>query len=294
MQSHKVKEYTNHRSEIARFYDARVENLADLNARLAWTLTRPAHHHAGLVRLDAPVPDVSDPEVAMVWLYCTEEALCDFLWTIISGLSQLRPRRVLDLGCGEGGTAARFYELTERKDLTVAGITLSPKQQQIATHNCPSGQFVLGDMVSPDTLPGQQFDVVYAIESTEYLGTPGLARLMERVADWLVPSGLFIVIAGTKSPKLPHDHPVVQAFDAHYKTHLSSSDDYRHAAAKFGFKAAAEMDLAPATLPYWRARRDNPELRNSKDGSVENLISHVLENGQGEYRLWAWYRADGK
>ena len=294
MPSHKVKRPTNHRSEIASFYDARVENLADLNARLAWTLTRPAHHHAGIVRLDMPVPDGSDPEIALVWLYCTEEAMCDFMWSVVSGLSQLRPRRVLDLGCGEGGTAARIYELTERHDLMVAGITLSPKQQQIATRNCPSGQFVLGDMLSPDTLPGRQFEVAYAIESTEYLGTPGLARLMERVADWLVPHGLLVIIAGTKSPKLPHGHPVVRAFDFHYKTQLSSSDDYRQVAASFGFKAVAEMDLAPVTLPYWRARRDLPELRNSKDGSVEALISRVLENGQGEYRLWAWYRAGGE
>ncbi len=288
------KEYTNHRSEIARFYDARVENLADLNARLAWTLTRPAHHHAGLVRLDAPVPDVSDPEVAMVWLYCTEEAMCDFMWSVVNGLSQLRPRRALDLGCGEGGTAARLCELSDQKNLTVSGVTLSPKQHRIATRNCPPGQFVLGDMLSPDTLPGQKFEVVYAIESTEYLGTPGLARLMRRVASWLVPHGLLVIIAGTRSPKLPLDHPVVRAFDAHYKTRLSSSDDYRQVAVSFGFKAAAEMDLAPVTLPYWRARRDCPDLRNSEDGSVEALISHVLENGQGEYRLWAWYRAGKK
>jgi cyclopropane fatty-acyl-phospholipid synthase-like methyltransferase len=187
----------------------------------------------------------------------------------------------------------RFYELSRQLVLEVVGITLSPKQQKIATRHCPPGRFVVGDMLSEDALRDQQFDVVYAIESTEYLGSPGLAWLMERVVAWLAPRGLFVVVAGSRSPALPPDDPVVRAFDAHYRTQLSSSDDYRRLAASFGFKVAAEMDLGPATLPYWRARQDHPALRNSEDGAVEALIARVLEDGLGEYCLWAWYRGGG-
>jgi SAM-dependent methyltransferase len=272
-------------ADIASFYDKRVGNPTDLNARSSDTLARPAHHHAGIVRIDETVPD--DTETALVWLYRAEESLCDLLWHVIASLSQHRPQRLLDLGCGEGGTVVRFYELSP--NLEIVGITLSEKQSEIAKRNCPPGQFVTGDMLTVEP-PAQCFDVVYAIESTEYLGSPGLACLMERASKWVIPDGLLVVIAGSRSPSLFPDDPVVWAFDAHYKTRLSSSNDYRRLAATCGFKMATELDLAPVTLPYWRARRDCLALRNSTDGAVEALIAQVLEDGRGEYHLWAWYR----
>ncbi len=268
---------------IAAFYDARVENPADLNARLAAVLARPAHHHAGIVRCNEDVP--ADAESALIWLYYAEESLCDMVWHVIHGLSRRCPKRLLDLGCGEGGTAARFTELSP--GLEIVGITLSPAQQEIAARNCPGGQFLVGDMLSVE-LPAH-FDVIYAIESTEYLGSPGLAWLMERVGTWLSPGGLLVIVAGSRAPTLPPDDPMVWAFDIHYRTRLACSNDYRRLAAQAGLRLAAEVDLGPITLNYWCVRRDHPALRNSADGAVEALIAKALEEGKGEYHLWAWY-----
>lgn len=278
--------------DIARFYDARVWNKADLNAQMAYILSRPAHHHAGLVTdSDGTVPP-EDEEQALIWLYKSEERMCDFLWRTMSALAQRQIHKVLDLGCGEGGTALRLCELAPR--LQITGVTISEMQAQAAKRNCPQGAFLVGDMLSDDL--GGPFDAAYAIESTEYLGSPGLAALMSRLRTLLAPEGLVIIIAGSKTSarnqdgtlKLRPDDPVVWAFDEHYKTRLASSDDYLRLAHTFGFRNCADIDLGLATLPYWEARRDHQALRNSEDGAIEALIAQVLSDGRGEYHLWGW------
>jgi SAM-dependent methyltransferase len=238
------------------------------------------------VRHEASVPN--DADEALAWLYRAEEALCDLIWHVIAGLSRRRPHRLLDVGCGEGGTAVRFFELAQDPTLEVVGVTLSERQQQIAVRNCPPGEFVLGDILTVE-LP-RRFDVAYAIESTEYLGSAGLARFMERMNEWLIPEGLLVVVAGCRSPTLPPDDPLIWAFDAHYRTRLASSGDYRRLAAQSELQVAADINLGPATLTYWRTRRDQPVLHNSEDGAIEALIVRALEAGVGEYHLWAWYR----
>lgn len=276
-----------HHAEVASFYDRRAENPEDLNVRLAGA-GRPAHHHVGIVQIDDPVPD--EDAAALAWLYRSEEALCDLVWHVIQGMSQRCPQRLLDLGCGEGGTATRFYELSCDPSLEIAGITLSEKQCQMATRNCPQGHFIVGDMLSESVLQGQCFDVAYAIESTEYLGTKGLRTFMALATRWLAPRGMLVVVAGSRSALLVPDDPVVQLFDSHYCTQLACTEDYRSFARMAGFSLAAEIDLGPVTLPYWRARHDHPVLHNSEDGGIEGLVLKALEQGLGEYWLRAWYR----
>jgi SAM-dependent methyltransferase len=272
---------------VAHFYDDRVDNQADLNARLAQTASRPPHHHSGMVREDETVPDNED--AARIWLYHSEKYLCDFLWQVIVNLSLRSPRYFLDLGCGEGGTAARFGDLCDEIEIT--GVSLSDHQISMAQHQYPRGRFIVGNMLTVD-IPGS-FDVIYSIEATEYLGVNGLAVLMKRAYEWLKPGGLLTIISGSfvsKQAEVASDLPEVAAFDHHYQTCLSASDDYRHLAIESGFSLAADINLGPITMPYWRSRRDHPGLRNSPDGTIETLILRSLEDGLAEFHLWAWYR----
>jgi SAM-dependent methyltransferase len=280
--------HINNQSEITDFYDRRIGNPEDLNVRLAGS-TRPAHHHTGIVRINEPVPD-KDAD-ALIWLYRSEEALSDLLWYVIQGLSQRRPQQMLDLGCGEGGTIVRFYELAQDSFLEMVGITLSKKQQEIATRSCPQGRFLVGDMLSENALQGRNFDVAYAIEATEYLGPTKLETFMECARSWLAPQGLLVVVAGSRSPTLALDHPIVRSFNSHYRTKLTSTEDYRQSAVNSGFRPVAEMDLGPVTLPYWQARRDRTVLCNSEDAAIERIIVTGLEGGMFEYRLYAWYHS---
>jgi SAM-dependent methyltransferase len=275
---------------VTQFYDKRVNNQADLNTRLAQAASRPPHHHTGIIREDDAVPE--DKVEARVWLYTSETKLCDFLWQVIVGLNRRVPHDLLDLGCGEGGTALRFSELCSEIEIT--GISLSEQQISMAQNIYPRGRFIFGDMLTTDV--PKLFDVVYSIEATEYLGLNGLEVFMRRAYAWLKPSGMLAVVAGSFTSKrldvdsLSSNLSEVKAFNSHYQTSLSASDDYRRLANEAGFSLAADINLGPVTIPYWRSRRDHPDLRNSKDGDIEALILRGLEDGLAEFHLWAWYK----
>lgn len=282
-----TEEVMDHHATIADFYDRRVDNLYDLNTCLACE-GKPVHHHAGIVRVDEPVPE--GDQDALAWLYACEQSLCDFVWHVIQKLSQRSPHRLLDAGCGEGGTVARFYELGPTLGLDIVGITLSEKQGSAARKVSPQATFLVGDMLSEPTLWEHEFDVVYGIESTEYLGPANVRAFMENAVAWLAPRGLLVIVAGSRSPDLAPDDELVRTFDFHYQTRLSSTEHYRRFARNAGLDVAAEINLLPVTLPYWRVRRDRAVLNNSQDGMVERRIVKAMERGLGEYRLYAWYR----
>ncbi len=275
---------------VTQFYDDRVENRSDLNTRLAQAAAHPPHHHTGIVREDEIVPN--DEEAALVWLYNSENNLCDFLWQIILSLSRRSPRRLLDLGCGEGGTAARLHELS--RGIEITGVSLSSQQVQMAEHACPRDRFLVGNMLTMDLQ--DTFDVVYSIEATEYLGPHGLENMMKRASSWLKPHGMLAIIAGSFASRLSElgmassEIPEVKAFNQHYRTALSSSEDYLKRATEAGFRLAANIDLGKVTIPYWHTRLNHPCLRNSRDGNIEELILRGLEQGFAEFHLWAWYR----
>lgn len=274
---------------VAAFYDARVENQEDLNAKSVIG-EGPAYHHSGIVRRNEAAP-TTDAE-ALAWLYRTEEGLTDLVWNLVQGLCPRQPQRFLDAGCGEGATLARFIQLSQPQPLDVTGITLSQKQADIAGQYVPQGRWLVGDMLEDKELRPGSFDVIVAIESTEYLGPERMPEFMARAARWLDKGGLLLVVAGSwlEKPSSADDFAKLAGFDDHYLTRLSSSQHYRDSAAAADLEPVAELDLTPTTQNYWELRSQHPVLHNSKDGLVETIIAKSLELKKGEFRAYAWLR----
>jgi SAM-dependent methyltransferase len=270
---------------VSRFYDARVNDRADLNTRVAGG--KPAHHHSGIVRGDAIVP--GDEAAAAAWLYRCEEALSDLVWDVVCGVSPRDPVHVLDAGCGEGGSLARWTVRARPGALQAWGVTLSPRQAEVARVNVPDAIVVCGDMLAPDVLADRTFDAVVAIESTEYLGVEGLGRFFRRTPAWLEPGGCLAVVAGSWSGMPSAERSAaITAFDDHYLTSLSATDDYRAGARAAGLRLVADLDLSPVALNYWRARIARPSFWNSPAARVERVIAGALAARIGEFRLYAW------
>jgi len=273
---------------VAAFYDTRVENLADLNAK-STIGGGPAYHHSGIVRSNEQAP--SNDDDALAWLFRTEQALTDLVWNLIQGLCPRAPRRFLDAGCGEGATLGRFIQLAKPSTIDVTGITLSPKQAGMARQHVPQGTWLVEDMFQTDKLPESSFDVIHAIESTEYFGSERLPAFMKRATSWLDHSGLLVIVAGSWLEASTADAlALVNGFDDHYLTKLSSTAQYRQTAMDAGLEPVAELDLSPTTLNYWKIRAERAVLRNSKDGFVEKIIAKAIESRKGEFRAYAWRR----
>lgn len=108
-----------------------------------------------------------------------------------SGLDQLpRGSRVLDVGCGIGGSArilARDY------GLDVIGISISPAQIRRATELTPDGlscRFAVMDALDLQ-LPDQSFDAVWSVEAGPHM--PDKQRYADELLRVLKPGGLLAV-----------------------------------------------------------------------------------------------------
>jgi acyl transferase domain-containing protein/SAM-dependent methyltransferase len=106
----------------------------------------------------------------------------------VIGATELRSRRVLDVGCGRGGTAAL---IADRFDTPVLGVDLSPEAIAFCrrTHQNPNVRFEVGDA---EHLPCENgaFDVVTNIESSHTY--PNLRAFYAEVARVLAKGGTFL------------------------------------------------------------------------------------------------------
>jgi len=108
-------------------------------------------------------------------------------------LSNDKPLRILDVGCGIGGTSR--YLASNIPGSTVTGITLSTKQVERATklakdRNIPNANFQVMDALNM-TFPDNSFDVVWACESGEHM--PDKKRYVDEMTRVLKPGGRIVI-----------------------------------------------------------------------------------------------------
>jgi SAM-dependent methyltransferase len=120
---------------------------------------------------------------------------------LLSGLPLPPEPRVLDAGCGYGGTAFDFQPKIGGRWL---GITISPTQLQRA--QAEAAKRGLGDRVrfrrqSYDEPLGETFDLVIAIESMVHSADP--ARTVANIAAHLAPGGYFAMADDMPVERVP-------------------------------------------------------------------------------------------
>lgn len=98
---------------------------------------------------------------------------------------------VLELGCGTAGpTTAR---LAERFRLT--GVDISARSIDLARMNVPRARFVHADMTAVAFAP-ESFDAVAAFYSIIHVPRQEHAGLLDEIATWLRPGGVFVASFG--------------------------------------------------------------------------------------------------
>ena len=104
------------------------------------------------------------------------------------------PPRVLDVGCGIGGTS-RHLAKSLGPNSKVQGITLSPNQVKRATElaaeqNLPNASFQVMNALAMD-FPDDTFDLVWACESGEHM--PDKKKYVEEMVRVLKPGGRLVI-----------------------------------------------------------------------------------------------------
>ena len=123
--------------------------------------------------------------------YGGESKYVDWLVEILTRLST--HSRVLDLGCGSGVPAA--LALTEAGH-QVTGVDLSEVQVSRARTRVPAATFIQADMTTLN-LPAASFDAVLSFYALIHIPLDEQQPLLDRVAQWLRPGGLFVATVGS-------------------------------------------------------------------------------------------------
>jgi len=167
-------------------------------------------------------------------------------------------KRILDAGCGIGGSA-RY--LANRFDAAALGLTLSPVQaEQARLYTGRAGlservQFQVRDMMTLGAADGP-FDLVWSMESAEHIADKPL--LFKLFYESLAPGGRFLMATWCHRPVPPElDGREQNLLEKIYRLyHLppmaprGSLVEYARAA---GFNSVQSADWSASVAPFWKA-----------------------------------------
>ncbi|MCY0943180.1 MULTISPECIES: SAM-dependent methyltransferase [Streptomyces] len=160
------------------------------------------------------------------------------------GAYEKPPRRLLDIGCGLGGTSLYW---AQEHGTSVTGLTVAAEHVPIVTRF--AAQAGVGDRVTPvlrdvhDLDDTHAYDAAYANESSGYTDR---TRLFEVVARALRPGGWFGI----------QEHFVVRPeprgfIDGYYRTRLGTREEYLAAAGAAGFELEQDEDVTDRVAEFW-------------------------------------------
>lgn len=206
-----------------------------------------------------------------------------------------QPIRVLDVGCGMGGSSLL---LAREFGCDVTGVTLSPVQRAYAAATSRlkgvgrRTRFLRQDAETVAFDP-QSFDVVWSIECTEHLFDK--PAFFERAAQWLRPGGRIAICAWLASEE-PHSPAAVEKLEAVCRQFLCPSlgtaDDYCGWMRDAGLEVEPPIDLTERVIETWeiclrRVKRTGVSRIAWMFGRRMNEFVHGFETMLDAYRSGA-------
>ncbi|GLV92016.1 MULTISPECIES: SAM-dependent methyltransferase [Streptomyces] len=200
------------------------------------------HFHVGLYPDGPPDTTVAQSTLKQS-LFDAQERIVDHAarsW----GAYETPPRRLLDIGCGLGGTSLYW---AQEHGASVTGLTVAPEHLPIVRHFARHAG--VADRVEPvladvhDLDEARAYDAVYANESSGYTDR---TRLFEVVAKALVPGGWFGIqehFAGASDWR--------EFMDGYYRTRLGRRAEYLAAAEAAGFELVQDEDVTDSVAEFW-------------------------------------------
>jgi len=188
-------------------------------------------------------------------------AKADFTDEMLKFSLACSPRRILDVGCGFGGSsrmlARRFPEAE------VVGVTLSPAQvrrgkELAAEQGLTNVDFIVQDALKlSEAFEGGGFDLVWACESGEHM--PDKALYVEEMARMLAPGGNLVVACWCQreeTPEAPFSEEEREELrflcEEWAHPYFISIQEFERLMTGAGLEGTRGDDWTYPTLPSWR------------------------------------------
>ena len=179
-------------------------------------------------------------------------------WTGVSSLPENEHIRVLDVGCGIGGTT-RFIG-KERHQWTVTGISISPEQIKRATELALAQNVFNVDFRCCDAVqmpfPDGGFDVVWSCESAEHM--PDKEGFLRECLRVLKPGGKLVLATWCQrdATEVPFTAEEESRLNFLYKEwchpKFESIEEYERICTRNGLSNIRTADWTKQTLFSWR------------------------------------------
>ncbi len=166
--------------------------------------------------------------------------------------------RILDAGCGVGGSA-RF--LARHFGAAALGVTLSPVQARAGTQM--TREAGLSDRVSIEvrdlmtlTPADGPFDLIWSLESAEHIADK--AAMIQQFHELLAPGGRLLLATwchrATPPPLRPDEKRLLERiYRIYHLPPMNSTPDYEALARQAGFEQVETGDWSAAVAPFWQA-----------------------------------------
>ena len=189
-----------------------------------------------------------------VWAEGVEsrQAAMNYVNSLIAGTIECKGAgRVLDIGCGVGGT---ILYLAERLSAEISGVTISPRQaalgqELLETAGCADRCSILtGDFTDP-TLSERlaaQYELAYAIEA--FLHMPKAEHFFAQAARLLKPGGTLLVCDDflSSDPGAEKLQRLIRCFKRGWQVQsLYTMHEVRKCAEQQGLQLSEMQDLSP-------------------------------------------------
>jgi tocopherol O-methyltransferase len=170
-----------------------------------------------------------------------------------------RGNRVLDIGCGMGGSS---IHLAKAMDCRVTGVTLSPFQRRWAALSARfAGVSAQADFLCADAekveFPAAAADVVWSVECTEHLFDK--AAFFRRATEWLKPGGRMAIcvwLAGDEPLTATQQQLAFGVCEGFFCPSLGTEADYCGWMTAAGLKMTAVHDWTKRVSRTWEICRD--------------------------------------
>jgi SAM-dependent methyltransferase len=188
-----------------------------------------------------------------------------------------RPLRVVDLGCGVGGSLGY---LATRTSLHGIGVTLSATQATLARERLRAAglqdriEILEGDYTTVPEAPAAA-DLVFAIESFVHAPDPG--RFFRQARRLLQSGGTLVICDDFRRPSTPpRAEASIARFRRGWRVHaLLTPAELRAVAVEAGFSQVSTQDLTPYL-----------DLGRARDRAIDVMTALV------ERLPWRWTRLD--